>query len=96
MQKQLSLPQHAGMLCNQKSFIKYLREKCANEMPMSESMYPNSADWAADCIRFKCGIESRSYLATNEVAALKFRSLLKNYEAWDLQNKYSDNFSRMH
>lgn len=95
MQKQLSLPQHAGILCNQKSFIKYLREKSAREVPMSELMYPNSADWAADYIRFKCGVESRAYLATNIVAAGKFQNLVKDFNAWEVQNQYSDNISRM-
>lgn len=94
--KPLSLPQHAGMLCNQKSFIAYLREKNkAGSVPMNEAMYPNSAEWAADYIRCKCGIESRAYLASNPVAANKFQNIVKDFDSWNLQNQYSDNISRM-
>ncbi len=96
MKKQLSLPQYAGMLCHQKSFINFLREKSKkNEVPMNEAMYSNSADWAADYLRFKCGIDSRAYLATNTVAAGKFQAITKEFDTWNLENQYSDNISRM-
>lgn len=68
------LAQRAGILCNEGGFIKFLGEK-------HFAGISDPAD-AADMVRGLCGVNSRADLDHNDEAALIFRDLEANYNAW--------------
>jgi hypothetical protein len=70
----LPLPQQAGILCQEGGFRAFLNE---------EFNYAcETADDAADAVRERCNIASRSELGTNKKAAERFVSLREQYQAW--------------
>jgi hypothetical protein len=72
------LSQIAGMFCNNVLFQTFIQEETEGW-----SHRPTS-DEAADWLRQACGIESRTELNTNAVAAARFRMIRGQYEAWRL------------
>jgi hypothetical protein len=70
----LPLPQQAGILCQEGGFRAFLNE---------EFNYAcETADDAADAVRERCNITSRSELGTNKKAAERFIELREQYQAW--------------
>jgi DNA recombination protein Rad52 len=67
------LVQQAGIICGEKEFWRFLA--VAN------------ADLAAQVVRDRCRIDSRSELATNAEAAKLWRALVAEYRAWEKENK---------
>lgn len=70
--KRESLAYQAGALCENPVFIAYLNE---------EYGWPQDMD-AAEKVRKLCGVESRSQLDTELVAASKWRELRGRFDAW--------------
>jgi hypothetical protein len=66
--KALTLPQQAGMLCSTGSFQTWLGVKTIDE--------------AADIIRSRCGVTSRSEIRAGSSAAIVFESIVGDYEGW--------------
>lgn len=67
------LSQLAGILCNEGGFRVFL----------SENGFPSdSTEKAASAVRLVCGVRSRADLDTNADAAVKFRELRGQYDAW--------------
>lgn len=75
----------AIMLCKDKLFQEY-----AAILPEYASEYA-----AIMHLKNECDIESRSELAHNIEAQTKFKELLAKYEAWKLEQQYSDNLERV-
>lgn len=71
-QKPRKLSQIAGMMCNNPNFRAWLTSEFGEPFLGAEA--------AAVFIRETCGIESRSFLDTNEHAANLFRTLLEDYD----------------
>jgi len=69
----LPLPQQAALRCNEAAFQLFV-----------SSRYPD-IDWLgniAEAVRAICGVQSRADLATDAEAAIKWRRLNGDYEAW--------------
>jgi hypothetical protein len=70
----LPLPQQAGILCQEGGFRAFLNE---------EFNYAcETADDAAEAVRERCNIASRSELGRNKKAAERFIELREQYQAW--------------
>lgn len=90
----------AVILCNERAFEDYCYEKYAvtSEAIKFQMNSHNCSVVVARCINViyqECNIKSRSELATNLEAQTKFRELLAKFDAWKLENQYSDNLSRI-
>lgn len=70
------LSQIAGMLCGMPTFRKFIEEGSDgwDHMP--------TVDEAGEWLRANCQIESRRELNTNEEAAIRFRKIRAEYNAW--------------
>lgn len=74
--------QQAGILCNEKSFHKFLQGYCAKDWRDFSHM-SDGVQTAAFCIRRLCnGITSRRELIPGTPAAEKWRELVSYYRAW--------------
>jgi hypothetical protein len=70
----LPLPQQAAMICDRGDFRAFLNE---------EFNYAcETADDAAEAVRERCNIASRSELGRNKKAAERFIELREQYQAW--------------
>lgn len=72
--KPMTLPQMAGYFCTLEDFRLWLRETYGAEV--------NSVETAAIFVRDMCNVESRKELLTNEAAAITFRKMAADYDAW--------------
>ena len=72
---ELGPSQQAGIICNEPAFWKYLKEE-RDWVPCGD------AGNAAYFVRDFCQVKSRSELATNESAKLKWSLLASSYLAW--------------
>lgn len=71
-----SLAQIAGILCNSGAFQAFIQENSDgwDHRPTS--------DEAATWLRANCGVNSRTELNSNDVAAQRFRKIRADYDAW--------------
>jgi hypothetical protein len=72
----LPLVQQAGIICNEPAFWKYFGELLGHPV--------GDAEGCAVALREVCEVGSRRELMTNEVAAMRFRTLRDQYQAWRL------------
>jgi hypothetical protein len=77
--KPRKLSQIAGGLCHDEKFRAWLEHEHGEPFP--------TAEHAAVFIRETCGVESRSFLDTNEAAAGVFRTLLSDYDEYQRGNQ---------
>jgi hypothetical protein len=75
----------AIMLCKEETFQAYI----GTILP-SKFGAPSESE-AAWCIKSNCNIKSRSELATNQEAQVKFKELLEKYKDWQFENSHGDN-----
>jgi hypothetical protein len=68
IRKPKSLAQIAGIICNEPAFWRYI------DVPNAEE--------AAEYVRSRCGISTRSALDSNPDAAMVFRTLRADYQIW--------------
>lgn len=54
----------------------------------------SGAEIAADEIRHRCGVKSRSELDKNPVALAEFRKIQSEFSAWQIEQQYKDELSR--
>lgn len=71
----LPLAQHAGILCNDEAFRRYV----AARIDAPGAVMPSVA---AAFLRRHCQIPSRRDLATNPAAAARFEALRTEFDAW--------------
>jgi hypothetical protein len=72
------LSQIAGILCNSGAFQCFIQES-------SDGWdHRPTTDEAAEWLRGNCGVTSRSQLNTDPTAALRFKKIRAEYEAWRL------------
>jgi len=69
----------ANLICREESYIKWVRMNYYQWHPVDETQ--SDENYAADVIRFICGIESRSELKTNEEARDRLNEHLKLFES---------------
>lgn len=69
------LSQQAGYLCNIVAFRRFLEET-------GEGDRVDGVDDAAAEVRRRCGVQSRSELDSNQVAARLFRNIRADYDNW--------------
>ncbi len=74
--REMSPAQQAGVLCNDKTFWRYLTEVRADGF-----IVRNDED-AAGVIRNECLVNSRAEIIPGTAAANKWRELVRNYRAW--------------
>lgn len=72
--KPYRLSQKAAMLCSQPEFWAWITEEYGD--PCVDK------DAAANWVRQACGVESRSMLDTNQVAAEIFWNIMRQYDEW--------------
>ena len=72
--RDLPYPQQAGICINEPAFAAYLREEHPDEW--------HETGEADACLKFICGINSKSELATNKKAATLWFQIDSAYQAW--------------
>jgi hypothetical protein len=72
---ELPAPQQAALTCQREAFWRYIREQNKSAKCISE-------EDAAYHVRTFCKVDSRSELATNEVARQRWNLLLSGFQAW--------------
>lgn len=80
--KPMKLSQQAGYLCTLEEFRQWVTETYGDPC--------NDKDEAAVWLREACGIESRSFLDSNETAGDTFRAIIKSYDEWKQQQDPSN------
>lgn len=80
----------AVLLCRDKIFQEYA-SYCIN---IPDAVASKTEHTAKGFLCYTCGIISRSELATDQEAQIRFRELLNNFYQWKLENQYSDNLER--
>jgi hypothetical protein len=68
------LAKKAGMLCSKSAFWKFMGEQAMGT--------PTNADEAAEVLRRALGIQSRSEIDHDELAATAFKAIESSYQAW--------------
>lgn len=81
----------AVLLCKDESFFTYAMLLNGNGVYSKE----DAELWSKKLIYSYCGIGSRSELATNLAAQQRLKELLAKYDAWKLEQQYSDNLGRV-
>lgn len=77
----------AVMLCKEREF-----QICCESLDKSRIVF--NENHARDFICEYCNIKSRSELAHNPYAQMKFRTLEHKFKDWLYENQYTDNLSR--
>jgi phage recombination protein Bet len=72
----------AGVLCSDPSFWLFVEDRTL--------LTVSDADVAASFVRSQCEIKSRKELATDKVAANKWRSLVADYRAWQREPEITE------
>lgn len=71
----ISRAQQAGIACNEPDFRRYLALDC-------DGILMFDLDMAADDVRQRCGVQSRSELDRNKDAGRKWDRLYSDYQMW--------------
>lgn len=82
----------AILLCQQDDFQSFL------DTMSDYGLFPGcvgDSETAAKIVRHYCDIQSRSELAMNIKAQIKFKELLSKFDSWKLSNQYADNLSKV-
>lgn len=79
--RDLSLPQQAGICCNDPIFRAFLRETGIGKS--------DDRDIAAETIRDFCGVESRSDIKPGTEAARRWAELHSKFQSWKLADQVS-------
>jgi len=79
---ELPLPQQAGIIANEPAFWAFANSRFLSHPGSSNPV--DSEARAAEFIRVRCGVASRSELSTNPDAAECWREILRQYDAWRL------------
>lgn len=73
------LSQQCAMTCLGARFHRFLEETRSHHIGKTAQV---DEEGAADYVRWWCGVESRSELDRNELAACKWKELYHEYQAW--------------
>ena len=71
---ELPIAQRAALLCDREAFRTFMNQQMLCNVICAED--------AASSLRGKLGIKSRSELATNQMAAARFRNIENEFELW--------------
>ena len=72
---ELPLSQQAAMRCNEAAFQKFVHE-------FSDGFYPIGAQYAAEFVRKRCDVQTRSDILTDNDAGMKWTALNRQFEMW--------------
>lgn len=78
---ELSLPEQAGIRCEDDDFCHFIEAKARSSM---------SRDSIVAYVRTFCTVQSRAELATDKRAASRWRLLDEEFRSWQLSKQYAD------
>jgi hypothetical protein len=78
----LSLPQQAGIRCNEEAFHKFLGEKIAPDADFDNCTPQAAIELAASIVRHHCIVQSRGDIRPNHPSARLWRELDEKFQAW--------------
>lgn len=79
---EMSMSQQAGLLCGEISFATFLKDYHPSTWRETEGTEGLLKDRAAQCVRFLCGVESRSEIKPDTSAGGYWIKLNSEYRAW--------------